>query len=147
MINKEQIEKLVREFITDGDLFIVDITVNTSSKIMVFLDSDNSVTIDDCKGISRHIEKNLDREIEDFELQVSSSGLGEALKLVRQYKNRIGKELNVVQKDGTKYHGTLKEADDDSFQIELRKKKKEKTSTLISFKYTDVKETKENIKI
>ncbi len=147
MINKEQIEKLVTEFITDGDLFIVDITVNTSSKIMVFLDSDTSVTIDDCKSISRHIEKNLDRETEDFELQVSSSGLGQALKLVRQYKNRIGKELSVVQQDGTKYHGTLKEVDNDSFQIELKKKKKEKTSTLLSFKYTDVKETKETIKI
>jgi len=145
MIKKEKIEKLVTEFITDSDLFIIDVAVNTNNKITVFLDSDSSVTINDCKNISRHIEKQLDRDVDDFELQVSSSGLGQALKLVRQYKNRIGKEISVTQKDGNKHHGTLTHADDNSFQIEITKKDK-KIDTL-SFNYIDVKETKEKIKI
>ena len=75
MISKKYIEDLAAEFLEDSDLFAVKITVSKDNNIRLFIDGDNGVTIDDCVGLSRHIEGNLDRDKEDFELNVSSSGV------------------------------------------------------------------------
>ncbi|MDC1106621.1 ribosome assembly cofactor RimP, partial [Prolixibacteraceae bacterium] len=132
-----------------GDLFLVDLTVSSSNVITVVVDSDTSVNVDTCIELSRQVEHNLDRESEDFELSVYSAGLGEPLKLPRQYTKNLGRELDVVTSLGEKYVGVLKEADQDKFIIEESKKervegKKKKivVTTEHSFSYTDIKTAK-----
>lgn len=152
MIDKNKIVELVEEKLT-GDQFIVSIDVSPSNQISVLLDSDKGITIRDCVNISRQIEGNLDREDEDFELSVSSSGLGQPFKILRQYKKNINKEIEVVLKDGRKLEGILKQVDEDGFELETSKKekvegkkKKELIVSLIPIKFDEAKTVKNIIK-
>ncbi len=77
------------------DLFLIDLTITDSYKIIVTLDGDNGVQLQDCINISRAIEHNLDREEQDFSLEVASAGVSAPLKLVRQFKKNIGRTLKV----------------------------------------------------
>lgn len=147
MITREQIRRLAEEKLEGTDRFLVEVMVKPGNRILVFIDSDSRVTIDNCVELSRHIEKQLDRESDDFELNVSSSGLDQPYKLSRQYIKNIGREVAVTDNDGNKVTGILKSADENSFEIlEIKKIKKEVTEKLYQFKYTDIKETKEIIK-
>jgi ribosome maturation factor RimP len=71
MINNSTVRQLAEEHLADTDIFLVDITVSATNKISVYIDRDENIVIKDCLGLSRHIEGNLDREIEDYELEVS----------------------------------------------------------------------------
>src|SRR5690554_3690461 len=99
MADKEKIVQLVNEKLAEG-MFLVDIQVSASNAIRVFIDSYDGIDIDHCVAISRHIEHNLDREEEDFELQVSSPGLSEPLKVKEQYIKNIGREMEVDLEGG-----------------------------------------------
>jgi ribosome maturation factor RimP len=128
MIEKSFIEQTVNEVLADTPVFVVDIKVSTRNKIMVFLDGDDGVPISECVKVSRHIESSLDREKEDFELEVSSVGVDKPLQLPRQYKKNIGRNIQVETASGTKLTGKLINSDDHSITIEkeLKKKKKKK---------------------
>ena len=104
MIEKANIEHMVKEKL-DESMFLVDITVSDRNVIHVFVDSYNGLTIDQCVAISRHIEHSLDRDEEDFELQVSSPGLTESFKVKEQYKKYEGREIEVVTEEGIKLEG------------------------------------------
>lgn len=123
MITEKQVRSIIEGKIKGTDIFIVDLFVKPGNRIMVYLDSDSSLTIDDCVGISKHIEKNLDKDIEDYSLDVSSAGLSQPLKHLRQYTKNIGRYLNIVLKDGTKIHGKLQNVNDDGIIVEVKKKK------------------------
>ena len=123
MIDKSKIAQLVNEKLTD-DQFLVDVTVSSSDVIHVMVDSDTAISINQIVEISRHIENNLDREVEDFELSVFSAGLSEPLRLVRQYKKNMNKELDVVLNSGQKLTGVLKKADDQGIDLEVTTKEK-----------------------
>jgi len=118
MITKEKIQILVDEVMSD-DMFIVDITVGTGNSISVLVDSDAGISVGECVQISRHIEGSLDREIEDFSLEVSSPGLSLPLKVLRQYLKNIGREVEVVTKSGEKQKGILKSANIEGFELEF----------------------------
>jgi len=118
MITKEKIQILVDEVMSD-DMFIVDITVGTGNSISVLVDSDAGISVGECVQISRHIEGSLDREVEDFSLEVSSPGLSLPLKVLRQYLKNIGREVEVVTKSGEKQKGVLKSANIDGFELEF----------------------------
>jgi ribosome maturation factor RimP len=90
----------------DTSLFLIDFSVGTDNKIKVVIDGDNGVTVADCIKISRAIEHNLDREEEDFALEVASAGAASPLVLPRQYKKNIGRKLE-VQTASTTYEGSL----------------------------------------
>ena len=75
---------------------------HTSGEIRIFIDSDSRVLIEHCIELSKFIESQLDRDVEDFELNVSSSGLDQPYRLSRQYIKNIGREVSVLQKDNTK---------------------------------------------
>jgi ribosome maturation factor RimP len=98
MITVEQLKEIAAIKLAEGTNFIVDIIVKQGNKIIVLLDNDNGVSIGDCVSMSRHIESNLDREKEDFELSVMSPGLSEPFKIVRQYQKNIDKQVDVVTK-------------------------------------------------
>ncbi|MDR1181157.1 MAG: ribosome assembly cofactor RimP [Bacteroidales bacterium] len=129
------ITELVNKKIAETDLFIGDIKVKGGNIIYVFLDGDNSVTIDQCADISRYIEHHLDRAKEDFELHVSSYGVGQPLKFFRQYKNAIGKTLSVTTEEGIKYIGKLVYVDEGKLILEKLglKKKQQEIKVEISF--------------
>jgi ribosome maturation factor RimP len=113
---------------------------------MVFIDGDNGVTIKECVKISRQIEFNLDREVEDFELQVSSAGLDQPFRVLKQYIKYIGKEVIIVSTDGVKYTGMLVSADKEFVEISIAPSKKElkekKEAQIIKINFNQIKETK-----
>ena len=132
MITVERIKKLVESKLEDGEMFIVEVLVRPGNKILVYLDSDTSVTIADCVSISRFIEKSLDRDIEDFELEVSSAGF-RPLKLQRQYVKNIGRNIKLDLKEGEKASGKLIKVDENELVIEVVRKKKEHEEVTIPF--------------
>ncbi len=152
MINKSTIITLIEEKLTE-DQFIVEVEVSPANQISVQIDSENGISIDDCVAISRQIEGNLDREEEDFELQVSSAGLGQPFKVFRQYTKNIGREIEVVLKDGQKLEGILKGVQETSFELETSKKekiegkkKKELVTRVLSIAFDEAKTVKNIIK-
>lgn len=147
MIRESQIRKLAEEHLAGTDRFVVDVIVKLGNRILVFIDSDTSVLIDHCASLSRFIESHLDREAEDFELNVSSSGIDHPYTLVRQYIKNIGREVSVLLPEGNKIDGTLTAANDQGFDV-LEKKKEKKIITEVPhhFAYSEIKETKEVIK-
>ena len=123
MISKEKIQDLVDQVLSE-DMFIVDITVGSGNSISVLVDSDTGIDIDWCISISRHIEQNLDREIEDYSLEVSSPGLTQPFKVIRQYLKNIGKKIEVVSGNGEKNEGILQSVNESGFQMDVTTKEK-----------------------
>ena len=109
MIHKERIIELINEKINGTHLFLIDVKVLPGNKIEVYVDGDNGLGINDCVYLSRHIEKSLDREVEDFSLEVSSPGATQPLKLSRQYIKHVGRDFELKLNDGTTVNGTLTE--------------------------------------
>ena len=124
MIDKSVINSLVEEILKGTDYYLVDISVSPDNVISVEIDNDNGVSVVDCVGLSCYIEKNLDREKEDFELEVGSSGITSPFKIVRQYLKNIGKEVEMLLKSGIKLTGILKDADENGATITIEKKVK-----------------------
>lgn len=139
MIDKLHVLDVVNTALAGSDKFLVDLKITTNSRIFVDIDGDNGVTIDDCVNLSRAIEGSLDREKEDFELNVSSAGLDSPLKLARQYKKNIGQTLAVVPMDGEYVEGELLSADDESFTIQPPHGKKKPALDPVTFSYKEVK--------
>ena len=123
MIEKEAISKLVEEAIQDSDLFLVEVKVKPANVIEVYVDADSAVNIDQCVQISRFVESKLDRDAEDFELSVFSWGLSGALKLDRQLKKYLGKDVEVKTKELGKVQGKLMDFDAERVDILLAPKK------------------------
>lgn len=130
MINKKAIEKIVKDQLVDSEIILVDIQVNSSNIIKVYLDSKKGVSISDCAKISRNIESQLDRDKEDFELEVSSYGIFSPFKILLHYHKNIGKEVEIYLNEGKNFKGVLnkvesKENNEIAF-IEIIQKKKKK---------------------
>jgi ribosome maturation factor RimP len=148
MITTEQIEKLVNEKLLNKDVFLVDIHIRHGNRISVFLDSDTAVNIKTCAELSRYIESNLDRESEDFELEVSSAGLDQPLKLQRQYVKNIGKELKITGVDDKSFVAELIAVEGDSVSLVIPENKKLKTPKKeLNLPFKEIKEAKIVIKI
>lgn len=131
MIKKEDIQKLVEDYLNNTDKFIVKISVGQENKINVYIDGDSTVNIDDCVAISRHIESKLDRDIEDYDLSVSSAGVGEPLIHIRQFNNTLDKPIEVLLKEGSKFKALLLGVIDGNIKIAKEiKTKKKKSKTL-----------------
>ncbi len=148
MVTKEQILEIVKEELTD-DLFLVKVSVSEDNRITVIIDRDTYVGIDDCIRISRLIEGSLDREIEDFSLDVCSAGLGEPFIVKRQYLKAIDKEIELTTITGQHYEGILKQADDNQIGIEIKyrekqegKKKKVLITEVLNFTFDQIKTVK-----
>ncbi len=124
MYDSKYIEKLVSEHLS-GDVFVVNVSVSPTNRIKVLIDSDTAVSIAYCAGLSRYLESQLDREEEDFELEVSSYGIGEPMLLPRQYHKSIGKQITVITHDGLSHTGELKAFDDKNLELVLSLTKKQ----------------------
>lgn len=107
MIDKNVVTRIVDEWLEGKDYFLVDVAVSPEDKIVVEIDHAEGVWIDDCVELSRYIESKLDREEEDYELEVGSAGIGQPFKVLQQYLIHIGKEVEILTKEGKKLEGVL----------------------------------------
>jgi len=151
LIRKETIAKLAEEFLKESSNYLIDVQVSASNKIRVYIENDEHVSIQECIKLSRHIEHSLDRESEDFELEVSSPGIDQPFRNERQYKKYAGKDISIVLANGSKVDGKLIELKDNHIILSPTPIKKVKTqSTINSFSddtnavipLADVKETR-----
>jgi ribosome maturation factor RimP len=133
LIAKEKILQLIQGYLNDKDIFLVDLQVSSSNKIQVFIDGPKGILVSDCVGLSRHIEASLDREQEDFELEVSSPGADAPIKVPGQYEKNIGRTLRVIDQDGAEYIGRLASIQSETITLEPAKSqgknKQKKTNT------------------
>ena len=141
MIDKFKVLDIVKDALEGTEKYLINMRITPDNRIFVDIDGDNGINIDDCIELSRTIENSLDREEEDFELNVSSAGADAPLKMPRQYRRHIGREVSVETLDGTQVEGTLKEADDEQFKVYIKGTKKVAPKEY-TFAYTDVKATK-----
>ena len=126
MAFKEKINDLILlSLLEKPSVFLIDVTITDSFKIIVTLDGDNGVTLQDCIDISRAIENNLDREEQDFSLEVASVGVGSPLKMIRQYKKNVGRTL-IVKLATSTIEAQLVDSNDDFITLtwEQREPKK-----------------------
>ena len=149
MIDKNAVSGIVDEWLKGKTYFLVDVTVNPDDKIVVEIDHAEGVWIEDCVELSRFIESKLDREEEDYELEVGSAGIGQPFKVLQQDLIHIGKEVEVLTKAGKKLEGVLKDATDDNFTVTIEKKVKEEGAKRpklveedVTFGYDEIKYTK-----
>lgn len=124
MIDKNVVKTLVDEWLQDKEYFLVGIEISQDNKIVVEIDHVDGVWIEDCVELSRYIEGHLNRDEEDFELEVGSAGLGQPFKVPQQYINFIGKEVEVLDADGKKVKGILKAVDGNDFTVGVEEKVK-----------------------
>ncbi len=141
MIDKFKVLDIVKDVLEGSDKYLVNMKITPDNRIFVDIDGDNGINIDDCIEVSRAIENNLNRDEEDFELNVSSAGADSPLKMPRQYRRHVGRELSVEPFDGPKVEGVLTEADDNTFTIKTHGSKKT-DSEVLTFDYNDVKTAK-----
>ena len=147
MIDKNVVKNIVEDWLKDKEYFLVDIEISQEDKIVVEIDHADGVWIEDCAELSRFLQEKLGEELGDYELEVGSAGIGQPFKVLQQYKNHIGKEVEVLQNDGIKLQGILKSAsDDNTFVVTVKEKQHQegkKRPVLVevdkTYKTTDVK--------
>ena len=149
MISKERVEELALEKIVELDYFLVDIKVSSTNEITVLFDKDGGVGIKECLLISRHIEGNLDRDIEDYQLTVCSPGIDKEFVVKEQYLKNIGRDVKIKTEEGDIIKGELKFYSDKNVVVETSKKQKKRKELLIeqiTIPIDKIKETKLIIK-
>jgi ribosome maturation factor RimP len=153
MITKDDITKAAEvaiEGMGNNELFVVEVKALPGDEFEVYIDSDDRVTVDDCIAVSRAIEEQFDREVDDFALTVSSAGIGQPLRTLRQYQKLVGGSTEVVLTSGVKILATLEAADEAGITLsypEKRtvegKKRPEIVTVTKTFAYSEIKSTKE----
>jgi ribosome maturation factor RimP len=144
MIEKGKIEESVRDYIRGKGLFLVAVKVSSSNRITVLADKKEGITIDECAMLHHHIEKGLDRDTEDYELQVSSPGLDMPFMVIEQYYKNEGQKVAVIDNEGLKYTGILKNITKGGFDLETETKAggKEKQIKNVPFNFEQIKSAK-----
>ncbi len=153
MIDCKKIIALAELNLTDTDMFVVSCRCSTSNEVELLIDSDTKVSIDSCITLSRAIEAEFDREVEDFSLTVASAGIGSELKLLRQYRNLVESSVEVLLLSGVKIVGKLIEVSDEAIKLSYEerqtiempsgKKKKQLVEVVKDITFAEIKSTKE----
>ncbi len=153
MISKQVVKEIVDEFLCDKDYVLADIQVSSDNRILVEIDSYTGVDIDVCADLNHYIEEHLDRDKEDYELEVGSVSLTAPFKTRMQYEKNLGHEVEVACKDGKKIRGVLVSVDSDSFSVDAEvlvavegKKRKQKQLQTLTFGYDEINYTQYNLK-
>ena len=124
MITREQVEKVILEKIKGTEIFLVDIILGSGNNIHVHLDTPRGISIDQCVEVSRHIVEKMDKDLEDYNLEVSSPGLDASFKVKQQYEKNFGRQVEIVKKDGTKFKAKLLDYSGDRIEVEQMVKPK-----------------------
>ena len=154
MISKNIVSQTVTDYLKDTDYFLIDINVSPENHILVEIDSCTGVSLDFCVLLNRHIQTKLDRDIEDYNLDVCSAGLTEPFKILCQYEKNLGNDVEVLTLDGKKLKGILKNAEQEFFTVTIEKavklegaKRKTIVNEDIILKYNEIKYTKYDLKL
>ena len=149
MIEQDLIKKIAEDFLSDSDSYLVNVEIKSGNVIVVEIDNDESVGVKECIKLSKHIESQLDRDKEDFELEVGSYGISQPLKTIRQFRKYIGEEVEVLTKKGEKQSGVLKDANDTGIVLVVEKrikpegaKRKITVEEELPYEYQELKYTK-----
>lgn len=149
MITREAIVQLAEEKLASSANYLVDVEIRPGNIIVVEIDNDEAVSINDCVELSRYIEEHLDRDAEDFELEVGSAGITSPFKVLRQYQKNIGNEVEVWLAEGGKLTGVLKSADEAGIVLTVQKqvkpegaKRKITVEEDLAYPYNEIKSTK-----
>lgn len=152
MIDKKQIEDIVAGKIEGTDLFLVEVKIDTQNNITVVLDSPEGISIDACVVMSQYIESQLDRESEDFALEVSSPGVGQPLKVLQQYTKILNGTIEILLNNGQKINGILRDANQEGILVEYETKEKPegakrpvKVTKTEPYAFSEIKSVKETI--
>lgn len=124
MINKTDLQTFIEGQLRDTPYFLTDLKVSPSNEIVVEIDSPTPGDIDECIALTRAIEAEFDREVEDYDLEVGTAGLTSPLKVKRQYEKYIGQDLEVLTNDSRKLHGMLRSVDDNGIILVTEQKVK-----------------------
>ena len=154
MIQKETVVQLVEEWMQETSFFLVEVRVSADNEIVVEFESEaEGITIDDCVDLNRFIESRLDREVEDYALEVGSAGIGQPFKVLKQFQINVGEDVEVVLKSGQKFSGVLVRAEEEAFAVTVvRKVKLEGSRKAMSveaeetYSYADVKSVKSQLR-
>ncbi|MDR3062132.1 MAG: ribosome assembly cofactor RimP [Dysgonamonadaceae bacterium] len=153
MIDKSTVQQHVEEYLKESDIFLVDIEIRPGNIISVEIDHDKGISIDDCVVLTKYIESKLDRNIEDYELEVGSAGISQPFKILRQYIKNIGNEVELLTKVGKKQTGILKDANENGIILTIEKQEKPEGAKRkitveedLDFKYEEIKYTKYSIR-
>ena len=148
MIERNAVKTVVEEWLSGNDYFLVDVTFTPDDRIVVEIDHADGVWIEDCAELSRFMQERFGDELGDYELEVGSAGIGQPFKVEQQYLNHIGKEVEVLDADGKKVQGVLKQVDGRNFVVSVKEKQKlerkerpqlvevDKTYNMDNIKYT-----------
>ena len=127
MTFRNKVQELLEAVLAEREhLFLIDLSINEANKISVVLDGDFGVNLQDCIDVSRAIENNLDREEQDFSIEVASAGVSSPLKLVRQFKKNIGRTLKVKTIASEEVEAKLTSADDEKITLEWQAREPKK---------------------
>lgn len=124
MIDKNLIKTLAEEWLQGNDYFLVDVNISADGRIVVEIDHADGVWIEDCAELSRFVQERVGEELDNYELEVGSAGIGQPFKVYQQYVNYIGKDVEVLAADGKKVQGVLKAVDGDEFVVSVKEKQK-----------------------
>ena len=138
MIDKNAVKQLVDTWLEGKDYFLTDLTISTDDRIVVEIDHKDGVWIEDCVALSRFIEDGLNRDEEDFELEVGSAGIGQPFKVHKQYEIHQGDTVEVLTAEGKKLIGTLADVHPESFTVTVTEKVKEEGKKRPVMKERDV---------
>lgn len=122
MIDPKEVEPIVQAAVAEEEAFLVECTVGGDSRITVLADHMEGMSVERLTRISRKIEEGLDREVNDFELEVSSPGVGQPLKLYQQYLKNVGRDVKVILKDGETLKGKMSRATETEIDVEWKER-------------------------
>ena len=147
MIDKVKILGIIQDGLKDSeDKFVVSVKITPYNRIFFEIDGYNGINIDDWIELSRYIESQLNRDEEDFELNVASAGLDSPLRLTRQYIKNVGRDLSVTMTDGEKIEGELTAANEEEIVVSPLAGRKKIKPEPITIKYADIKVAKMIVK-
>ena len=148
MIERNTVKTVVEEWLSGNDYFLVDVTFTPDDRIVVEIDHADGVWIEDCAELSRFMQERLGEELGDYELEVGSAGIGQPFKVEQQYANHLGKDVGVLDAEGKKLQGVLKQVEGRDFVVTVKEKQKlegkkrpqlvevDKTYNMDNIKYT-----------
>ncbi|MEZ4798124.1 MAG: ribosome assembly cofactor RimP [Flavobacteriaceae bacterium] len=151
---KSKVKALLEDCLKEReDIFLIDFDVLSDNTIKIVIDGDKGVSVEDCMFVSRAIEHNLDREQEDFSLEVSSAGATTPMSHIRQYKKNIGRTVGVKATNNQKFEAILTNANEDSITLEWKTREpkeigkgKVTVQKKVELPYNDIIEAKVKIK-
>lgn len=125
MIDKNVVKTIVEEWLAGNEYFLVDVNMTPDGRIVIEIDHADGVWIEDCVELSRFLQEKLGEEAGEYEFEVGSAGIGQPFKVVQQYLNHIGKEVEVMDAGGKKTQGILKSVDGSTFVLTVKEKQKQ----------------------